>query len=110
MLQNPENGEPLPIGPDGKPILPAWLQPPKPQSGSSPAATTKRSSSIPLVKTPSRSSKGSSAAYGHSDGGESAFSESEDSEARPLQKKVPTSEKTLGRDRSHRHGSRRSRR
>ena len=111
MLQNPEDGTPLPIGPDGKPILPAWLQPPKSSSKLSPAAATaRRSSSTPLVKTPSRSSRGSSVTYGHSDGGQSAFSESEDSEARPLQKKAPTSEKTLGRDRSRRHGSRRSRR
>ncbi|KWU43383.1 hypothetical protein RHOSPDRAFT_35132 [Rhodotorula sp. JG-1b] len=111
MLQNPEDGTPLPIGPDGKPILPAWLQPPKSSSESSPAAATaERSSSTPLVKTPSRSSKSSSAAYGHSDGGESALSESENSEVRPLQKKAPTSEKTLGRDRPRRHGSRRSRR
>lgn len=27
MVQDPETGKPLPLGPDGKPILPAWLRP-----------------------------------------------------------------------------------
>ncbi|GAA5975632.1 hypothetical protein JCM10908_005225 [Rhodotorula pacifica] len=108
MLQNPENGQPLPIGPDGKPILPAWLQPPKVKSSSTKPTSVKRSSSGRSSSAPSRSAPDAPSPFAA--GEDSDMSEGEDAEERLLQQKAAKDAHALGRHhRSSRRSSRRSR-